>query len=324
MGSTDEIVYLRCSDDRTNRLRHFVAAQVHDGPVAGPGENGIMAKQISMTSANIPSGAAAQPGLRAGRRWMRPAFPYPLIAVLVILALWEGVVKWAHVPAIVLPPPSAVFLDVMGHWRGLVRQGSVTLVEVVLGFVVSVLVAIPLAIVLSASRIAEKTLYPLIVGSQTVPVVSVAPVLLAWFGFGLQPKIIVVVLITFFPIMMNSFAGMKATSGEILHLARSMGATRWQMFWRFQLPGAMPSVFAGMKVATTLAIVGAVVAEFVGADSGLGYEITVAGSNMNLAHQFAAIFALTVMGLVLFNLMALLERAWLPWHISVRSRAGQR
>jgi len=275
----------------------------------------------SAKTASLPSFTRSDRA--AWRNTIRIAIPYPLIAFVGILALWELVVFWAHIPAIILPPPSAIILDFVDHWRGLAQQGSVTLIEVILGFIVSVLVAIPLAILLSASRVAEKTLYPLIVSSQTVPVVSIAPVLLAWFGFGLKPKIIVVVLITFFPIMMNSFAGMKATSGEILHLARSMGASRWQMFWRFQLPGAMPSVFAGMKVATTLAIVGAVVAEFVGADSGLGYEITIAGSNMNFAHQFAAIFALTLMGLVLFNLMAFLERAWLPWHISVRNRSGK-
>jgi len=269
-----------------------------------------------------------QPAVKPNRmiRFRRPEFslPYPLFALVFIFAVWELVVRWCNIPSIVLPPPSAVVADLFASWKNLAQQGEVTLIEVVFGFMASVAVAVPLAVLLSASRVAERALYPLIIASQTVPVVSVAPILLAWFGFGLKPKIIVVVLITFFPIMMNSFAGMKATSGEILHLARSMGASRLQMFWRFQLPGAMPSVFAGMKVAVTLSIVGAVVAEFVGSDSGLGYEITVAGSNMNLAHQFAAVFALTLMGLVLFNLMALLERICLPWHISVRGRSKSR
>jgi NitT/TauT family transport system permease protein len=179
-------------------------------------------------------------------------------------------------------------------------------------------VAIPLAILLSMSRLLDRTLYPLIVGFQTVPVVSVAPILLAWFGFGLLPKVIVVVMISFFPIMVNTYAGMKAISEQIENLARSMGATRLQLLWHFQLPGALPAMFAGMKVAITLAVIGAIVAEFVGSDSGLGYEIMVAGSDLDLAHQFAAVAILTGLGLGLFSLMVWVERLCLPWHVSMR------
>jgi NitT/TauT family transport system permease protein len=263
--------------------------------------------------------------VRPGMAWVRGIdFPTSLLVLLVLAGVWEASSRSGLIQAILLPPPSLVLTDLVTHWRLFAAQGGITLVEIVTGFLASMLFAIPLAVLLGASRTLEKMLYPLLVASQTVPVVSIAPILLAWFGFGLKPKIIVVVLITFFPVMMNAFAGMKSMSEQIHHLARSMGATRFQLFWHFQLPGALPHIFAGMKIATTLAVVGAIVAEFVGSDSGLGYEITVAGSNLDLAHQFAAIFVLSAMGLTLFAIMSRIERLCLPWHISVRGARGGR
>jgi NitT/TauT family transport system permease protein len=248
------------------------------------------------------------------------AIPYaPIILVFIVIA-WELAVRWGGVSRIVLPRPSAVIMDLVAHWRLFTIQALRTLMEIVVGFVASFLVAVPLAILISSSRLLERSLYPLIAGAQTVPVVSIAPILLAWFGFGLMPKVIVVVLISFFPIMMNTCAGMKAMSEQIGNLARSIGASRLQLLWHFQLPGALPSMFAGMKVGITLAVIGAVVAEFVGSDSGLGYEIMVAGSNLDLAHQFGAVAILSLLGLVLLSGMTRLERLCVPWHVSIRTQ----
>jgi ABC-type nitrate/sulfonate/bicarbonate transport system permease component len=193
------------------------------------------------------------------------------------------------------------------------------LFEILAGFGISVLVGIPLAICVTYSLTLDRAIYPLIVGSQTVPKVAIAPLLLAWFGFGLAPKIMIVALVAFFPIVVNTVVGLRAASPQMLHLARSMGASPTQIFWRFRLPQALPNVFAGMKLATVLAVIGAVVAEFVGADSGLGYLIMVAGADFKIDRQFSAILVLSVLGMLLFWVAGWIERLVLPWHISVRA-----
>ena len=253
-------------------------------------------------------------------RRVQMRFPYASAVLILLCIIWEGATRGGYVSPIVLPQPTAVVVDLVTHWRLFVTQAGMTLMEILTGFAASIAVAIPLAVLLSTFRTLERMFYPIVVGSQTVPVVSIAPILLAWFGFGLLPKMIVVVLITFFPIMTNTFGGLRAMSDQTNNLARSMGASRFQLFWHFQLPGALPNIFAGLKVAVTLSVVGAVVAEFVGSDSGLGYEIMLAGSNLNLAHQFASVAVLSLLGLVLFAIMTRIERLCLPWHVSMRPR----
>jgi len=269
----------------------------------------------SLSEASTPAAGRTSP-LRGWR--IRIAFPYATLTFVGLFIVWEGAVRVFAVSPIILPAPSAVFLELAKNWKLLVGETGTTVYEVVIGFILSVATAVPLAILLTFSRSAERALYPLIIAAQTVPKIAVAPILLAWFGFGLRPKIIIVVLISFFPILINSVVGMKSLSPQMRHLARSMGASVWQIFWHFQLPNALPSIFAGMKVATTLAVIGAVVAEFVGADSGLGYVIMVATSDLNIARQFAAITVLTVAGIIFFGLIEYSEKLILPWHISVR------
>ena len=205
------------------------------------------------------------------------------------------------------------------NWRILLGHAAVTTGEVVIGFLLSALIGIPLAALFVYSSGFEKAVYPLIVGSNTIPKVALAPLLLAWFGFGFAPKIIIVVLVAFFPIVINSVVGLKSLSSEMLYLARSMGANAMQVFWRFRLPNALPSIFAGLKVATVLSVIGAVVAEFVGSDNGLGYAMMMATSDLNMARQFSAIIVLSLIGVVFFWLIGLVERLMLPWHISVRN-----
>ena len=263
----------------------------------------------------------AEPRSRAAfAQRIRVRFPYAGIVLILLCIIWEVATRGGYVSSIVLPQPTAVVADLVMHWHLFLNQAAMTLMEIVTGFLASIAVAVPLAVLLSTFRTLERMFYPIVVGSQTVPVVSIAPILLAWFGFGLLPKMIVVILITFFPIMTNTFSGLRAMSDQTSNLARSMGASRFQLFWHFQLPGALPNIFAGLKVAVTLAVVGAVVAEFVGSDSGLGYEIMLAGSNLNLAHQFASVAVLSLMGLILFTIMTRIERFCLPWHVSMRSR----
>jgi NitT/TauT family transport system permease protein len=261
------------------------------------------------------TGAAAADGTMRRRR----AIPYAAITLIVLLAIWQAATVLFAVPEYLLPAPTAIVADMAANWRLLANASVVTIAEVMAGFVLSVLIGVPLAALLSSSTAIESAIYPIIVGSNTVPKVALAPLLLAWFGFGVAPKIVIVVLVTFFPIVINSVVGFKSLPPQMYYLARSMGASTAEMFWLFRIPNALPSIFAGLKVASVLSVIGAVVAEFVGADSGLGYAMMAATSDLNIARQFSAIMSLSVIGTIFFWLIGCLERALLPWHSSMRS-----
>lgn len=238
----------------------------------------------------------------------------PALWTLVILVgFWELAVRLSEVPIYILPPPTAIVAEMIDYWPRLMFNGGVTLSEVLIGFCTSILVGVPLAVLITYSRVAEKAIYPLIVASQTIPKVAIAPLLMAWFGYGLTPKIVIVVLLSFFPIVINTVVGLKASSAEMLYLAQSMGSTGWQTFWKFRLPQALPYMFAGLKLATVLSVIGAVVAEFIGADKGLGYVIVVAGSSFNITRQFGAIIVISAIGMIFFAVIELIERIVVPW-----------
>jgi NitT/TauT family transport system permease protein len=254
------------------------------------------------------------------RRMLRisPAF----WTLIVLLAVWEIGVRVSHTPEFILPSPSRIAEEFVSYWPRLLVASSYTVSEILIGFGVSVLVGVPLAVLITYSHFAERAVYPLIVTSQTVPKVAIAPLMVAWFGYGVAPKIVIVVLLTFFPIVINSVVGLKASSAEMLYLAKSMGATPWQTFWRFRLPQALPNMFAGFKLATVMAVIGAIIAEFVGSDVGLGYVIQVAGSSFNITRQFAAIVMITLIGMIFFIIMEWLEKTVVPWKSS-SSIAGE-
>lgn len=237
------------------------------------------------------------------RRWL----PSTVLLVLLVGA-WQLASSTGMVEEYVLPAPftiaESMIVDASRYWEASVP----TLWAIVLGFVLSVLVAVPIAIGMVYSPLFERALYPLLVLSQVVPKVAIAPLFIIWFGFGDPPKILMVVLISFFPLVIDAAVGFHAARPESLMLVRSMGASRWQAFWKIRFPWALPSIFAGAKVAITLAVVGAVVAEFVGADRGLGVLITQARGNLDTVTVFAGIGYLSVLGLVLFAIIGLLER----------------
>ena len=222
----------------------------------------------------------------------------------------------------VLPSPSRIAQEFVTYWPRLLVNSGYTVGEILLGFGCAILVGVPLAVLVTYSHFADRAIYPLIVTSQTIPKVAIAPLMVAWFGYGVTPKIVIVVLLAFFPIVINSVVGLKASSAEMLHLARSMGASPWQTFWKFRLPQAMPNMFAGFKLATVMAVIGAVVAEFVGSDVGLGYVIQVAGSSFNIARQFAAIVMISAIGMIFFVIIEWLERFIVPWK-NTTSVAGE-
>lgn len=239
--------------------------------------------------------------------------PPAIWTLILLVAFWELAVQIGQVPAFILPAPSAIAEEFATYWHRLLPNAGVTLSEVLIGFICAVLVGVPLAVAITYSRLMEKAIYPLIVASQTIPKVAIAPLLLTWFGYGITPKIVIVVLLSFFPIVINSVMGMKSASPEMMHLARSMGASGWQQFWKFRLPHALPSVFAGLKLATVLSVIGAIVAEFIGADKGLGYLILIAGANFDITRQFASIILISAIGIVFFMVLERLERIVIPW-----------
>jgi len=260
---------------------------------------------------------------RAGYRLLRSAnTPLVLIA---IFAMWEIGVRLGHVPSYVLPPPSAIIFRIVHDWRLVLVQTWVTSIEVLIGFGLSIVISIPLAAVLFQWRWLEESMYPLLVASQTIPKVAIAPLMVVWFGFGLAPKVLIAFLICFFPIVVDSLIGFRSVPKEVMWLARSTGASKWNTFLKIQIPGALPSIFAGIKVASTLAVVGAVVGEFVGSDTGLGYQLIVANGTIDVQLSFAIIIVLSILGIVLFAFVELAERLLLPWHISQRrvSRANR-
>jgi NitT/TauT family transport system permease protein len=244
----------------------------------------------------------------------------PLAGILVFLAVWEAGVRILKVPPYLMPPPSAVFLVFVNEFQKLLYHGWVTTYEMLAGYALAVAVAVPLAIAITSSERFDRFITPQMLFFQVVPKVAIAPLFLVWFGVGATPKILVAFLISFFPIVIDAAVGLRSMSAEMRDLARSMGASRWQVFAQFRLPTSLPYLFSGLKVAATLAVAGAVVGEFVGADKGLGYLLLVTNSNMETALMFATIVALTIIGLVFFYAVEFLEKLLIPWHVTHRVR----
>jgi NitT/TauT family transport system permease protein len=244
----------------------------------------------------------------------------PFVGILVFLLVWEGGVALFKPPPYLLPGPVEIFHTFMGEFSRLAFHGWVTLYEMLLGYALAVVIAIPLAIAITSSDRFDRFTMPTLLFFQVVPKVAIAPLFLVWFGVGVLPKVLVAFLISFFPIVIDAAVGLRSMSTEMRDLARSMGATRMQVFARFRLPTSLPYLFSGLKVAATLAVAGAVVGEFVGADKGLGYLLLVTNSNLETALMFATLFALTIIGLLFFYAVELLEAVLIPWHVTHRVR----
>jgi len=247
------------------------------------------------------------------------ALIYPIGMVVVLIAVWQVAALFFSFPPYLLPAPSAIAQAMKANAAVLVTQSLGTTVEILLGFALSVAVGVPLALAIYLWRPLERVVYPLLISSQAVPKVAVAPLFLVWFGFGLVPKVLIAFLIAFFPVVINTAMGLAALEREKVYLAQSMGLGPVATFFKIQLPNALPSIFAGLKISITLAVVGAVVGEFVGGQGGLGYLLLIANGNMDTALLFAGIVALTVLGVVLFGLIGLVERLVLPPHAVERT-----
>ena len=237
----------------------------------------------------------------------------PTATLVGALAVWELAIRVLHVPNFIMPAPSAIVGEGWAWRHHFVAHTWVTLYETLGGFALSMVVGVPLAVLIVYSPALRRALYPLIVLTQSVPKIAIAPVLLLVLGHGEIPKVIVAFLVAFFPVVVDTASGLAATPPELLDLSRSYRASAFKTFLKVRLPMAMPFVFAGAKVAITLSVIGAVVGEFVGSDQGLGYVILSATSYWKTELAFSSMILLSVMAIVLFGAVSLIERLACPW-----------
>jgi NitT/TauT family transport system permease protein len=236
----------------------------------------------------------------------------PLI-YLVLIAGWELSAPLFKVPTWILPAPSAILEAALKWAPELALNSWVTLRETVAGFLLAIVLSLPLATLISLNPLARRLLYPILLGLQSVPKVAVAPLVILWFGLSDWPKIIVVVLVCFFPILVNIIAGLEAVPKTMLDLMRSLGASPHTVFRRLRVPVALPHFFTGCKVAVTFAVIGAVISEFVAAQDGLGYLILISTAQSQTPLAFAAIALLTVLSIALFYGIEFIERRVVDW-----------
>ncbi len=237
----------------------------------------------------------------------------PVIVVLVLLGAWELYVDLGGADPLILPPPHAIASSLYTD-RGLLWSNFVVSAgEVLLGIAVAVAAALSLALAIHFSRTLRKALYPLLVASQTVPIPIVAPVLVLWLGFGLLPKLLIVALVAFFPVVVTTLAGLESVDEDLIKLMRTFDASKLRIFREIELPAALPGLFTGAKLAAVFAVIGAVFAEWAGASSGLGYLFSVSMSQFLVAQAFACVVVLSAFAITLFALLSAAERIALPW-----------
>jgi NitT/TauT family transport system permease protein len=242
----------------------------------------------------------------------------PLVAIAAALALWAAAVTIFSIPDYLLPSPQAVAVRLVKEWPLLWKHGLYTLTSVLSGFAASIAIGVPIAFGIVLSQTIERLAMPFLVMSQTIPKVAIAPILVVWLGFGILPKIAIVFLISFFPIVVSTVVGLKSVETDMVDLVRSMGARTVKIMLRVRAPSALPQMFAGLKIAVCLAVVGAIVGEFVGSDRGLGYLLLTSTGTLDGPLVWAALLVLIAMGMALFAIVSRIERLAIPWHVSVR------
>lgn len=243
------------------------------------------------------------------RRWVPP-----LVLLALLVGIWELVVRATHTPDYLFPAPPAVARSLGSDAGLLTRAALVTLREVLLGYLLAVAAALVIAVALHVSGVLRRALLPLLVLSQTVPTVLLAPILAILLGYGIEPKLIVVAIVCFFPIVVNAVDGLRSADPELIRMMRTLHGDRLDIFRRVEWPGALPAIFSGARVAATYAAVGAVFAEWAGSSSGLGFVILQAQPALATSRIFAAVLVLSALALALYWLVSLVERILVPWH----------
>lgn len=258
-------------------------------------------------------------GSRRASAWkVHGAWVTPLLSLLCCLAVWEAAVRLVDVPVYLIPAPTLIGKKLVAAYSLFLQESLHSVVAIIIGFALAVVVGIPAATLMIYSEWFRRSIYPILLTAQVLPKVALAPLFIVWFGFGLLPKVLMTFLISFFPIVIDTLTGLNSVRPESLMLVRSMGGSRWQAFWKIRLPSALPSIFGGFKVAITFAVVGTIVAEFVGSDHGLGYILVLARGNLDTVTVFAAILWLIAIGFLFYFAVEMAER------ICIRGRAANR
>jgi len=241
-----------------------------------------------------------------------------VLFVIAFLLFWEFAVVVFRIPRYILPSLSSVIRQFIKNFDLIWEYTLVTGYETLVGFAIAVAIGVPLSMLTAFSRLLRQTFYPFAVALEMVPKIAFAPIFVTWFGFGFIPKMIIVFLVCFFPILLNGILGFTSLSQEMVYFSRSTGANQLRMFWKIRLPAALPELFVGLKGAAVNATVGATISEWIGGDAGLGYYIQIATGQLRMDLAFAIIFMLTLLGLLVFYIVQLVEKRMIPWHVSQR------
>jgi NitT/TauT family transport system permease protein/putative hydroxymethylpyrimidine transport system permease protein len=253
---------------------------------------------------------------------MRRDLLAPALVVLGLLGLWELAARWdvlanlLEIEDFLVPAPTQIAEALWDDRELLAEDAWVTLQEVVLGFLLAFVIGVGFAYLIHLSETARRAIYPLLVGSQTIPIIAIAPILVVWFGYDLGPKLAIIALVCFFPITVNTIDGLRSVDPDLRKMMRTMGAGRLQTLWRVEAPWALPSTFSGAKIAVAVAVIGAVFGEWAGSNEGLGHLMVTAQSQLLTARVFAAIVVLSAIAISLFALLSLLERRVVTWKTS--------
>ncbi|KGA95974.1 ABC transporter permease [Alkalihalobacillus alcalophilus ATCC 27647 = CGMCC 1.3604] len=257
------------------------------------------------------------------RKVQIPQFLWSVLTLIGLGLLWQVLTVLMDIPSYILPSPLEIISKFISDFSLIFSHSLTTLSEVLLGFGLSLLVGVPLAISIVYSRYLASSFYPIIIAIQCIPMVSVAPILVIWFGYGLATKVLLASLISFFPIVINSVVGFRSLDSDMHDLGRSIGISEWKIFYYLRLPNALPHLFGGFKVGITLAVVGAIVGEFVASERGLGYLQLTANNRLDTVMVFATLFALALLGMMLFFAVHLVERFVMPWYNATKAEGSK-
>ena len=240
----------------------------------------------------------------------------PILSLIGILVIWEILVLLLNIPEYLLPKPTRIISEIITNFDHLLNHTGVTMLEAIIGYIIANVFGFIVAVIFAHSKTVEKGLYPYAIALKTTPIIAMAPLLVLWFGTGITSKIIAAAVICFFPILVNTVKGLRAVDDEALDLFKSFSANKWQIFIKLRLPNSLPYIFSALKISTGLAIVGAVVGEFVGASKGIGYVILVSSYHLETVTMFAAITMSASAGILFFWLISLMEKKIVFWQKS--------
>jgi len=272
------------------------------------------------TRPDVAQSAAPPSTRRRARIWsFGRKYGSAVAFLLIILVLWQAAVRLFSIPDYLLPAPTEI-VSSLGDWSVLGGATGVTLQEVVYGFAIALVAGVSIAVVLHASALLRRAIYPLLIGSQSVPIIVIGPILVVILGYNILPKLIIVALICFFPIVVNTLDGLGSVSEDFILMMRTLDASRFAIFRRVEFPACLPMMFTGIRIAVTYAAIGAVVGEWAGSTNGLGYVMLEAEPNLQIARIFAVIVILTGISVVLFTLVSIVQRLVIPWSYAANSR----